>query len=424
MTRRTSLALVVAIASCAGLLWPCCSREDVPVSRSGSAPPIVPAPPSASGALPGAARAEDDVRVRVEPTSHRTRVVDLPFPAVDVVAGAAPSREFVDGTLVFAKTVDEGFALVEWDPVSARTLREVTHLHRPGNGIQVGSTCALTRTGSGFAYATTGDEDPSPIELWFVGQDFAKQHHRVIDVLTVDARRLSLHASGETLALAHCERGEHHITTFDVPTGNVVGERKLGRKLALCVGYTTPLSDVRVVGTTVWSVSGGVSEYQAVALSRDLRRVVRRYPIPTPGFDSEARESAIDRGTFPRFDVTPTRMAWNTRGELRVSALRGGTPIWKGRVDPTSIGSGPISSPEEMDFPMAIDPKTGAALLGDGTWFAPDGAETRVFRTREEQPDYAPIPIRHRRRVAFAHGRGVFLGVSPERATLVLVDPN
>lgn len=418
MTRNTPLAVALAVAVGSALLQPGCSRRELPPAPSPPASASAAAPASTSSAQPAEVV---EARVRVEPTSSQTRVFELPFRAVDVVAGAAPSRELPDGTLVFAKPVDGGFALVEWDPASARTIREATHVHQPGSGLQVGNTHALARTGSGFAYATTGHEDPSPIELWITGDDFAKKHHRVIDVPSVDARRLSLHASGRTLALAHCARGEHHVTTLDVPSGDVLGQRKLGRKLALCVGFTTPLADVRVVDSNVWSVTGGLSDYQLVALSRDLRRVVHRYPIPTPGFDADARKSAIDAGTFPRFDATAARVAWNTRGELRMSLFEGGTPIWKGRVDPASISAGPVSAPEEMDFPIVIDPESGAAFLGDGTWFTPDGVATRVFRVREEQPNHAPVPVQHRRRVTFAHGRGVFLGVSPEHATLVLV---
>jgi hypothetical protein len=361
--------------------------------------------------------------VRIEPTSSRARVLELAFRAADVAAGAAPSPKFPQGTLVFARTTGDGFALVEWDPATSRAIRDATQVHQPGDGTQVGNTHALTRTGSGFAYVTTGYEDPSPIELWFVGHDLAKKHHRVIDVPTVDARRPALHASGETLALSYCAGGEHHIVTFDIPSGKLVGQKKLGRKLALCVGFTTPLADVRVVDSNVWAVSGGLSDYQVLTLSRDLQRVVARHPVPTPGLDADARKTAIDAGDFPRFDVTSMRMAWNTRGELRVSRVKDSVPIWKGRVDPTSVASDPVDGPEENDLPMAIDAETGAAFLGDGTWYSPDGVATRVFRVREEQPELAPVPVQHRRRVTFAHGRGVFLGVSPEHATLVVVEP-
>jgi len=425
MTRRSPAVFAVALAAGACLGLPGCSRRDAPEAPEAPAIPAAPSSSPASSASPAESGVVGPARVRVEPTSKRARVFDLPFRAVDVAAGAAPSRDLPLGTLVLAKVADEGFALVEWDPAAGRTIREVTHLHQPGSGVQVGNVRSLTRAGSGFAYATTGHEDPSPIELWIVGPDLAKKHHRVIDVPTVDARRLSLHGSGETLVLSYCAGGEHHVATFDVPSGAVVGRRKLGRKLALCVGFTTPLADARVVGSSIWSITGGVGDYEVLMLGRDLRRVLQRRPIPTPGLSADARASAIDEGDFPRFDATPSRMAWNTRGELRVSKLDGATPIWKGRVDPTSISTdaGEPGGPQENDFPIAVDPETAAALLGDGTWYAADGAATRVFRAHEEQPALAPVPVQHQRRVTFSHGRGVFLGVSPEAATLVLVEP-
>ncbi len=418
MAHRTATWHAIAVGLSLALF--ACSRRELPAPSTHSAPPPTTALPTASSSAP---IEPSPARVRIDPTSSRVTVTELPFHAVDVAAGASPSAEFPKGTLILARSGESGFVLIEWDPASSRVLREATHPFDPGSGIQVGNTRALTRTGTGFAYATTGYEDPSPIELWILGPDFVKKHHRVIHVPSVDARRLSLHGLGETLALSYCTRGEHHVVSFDVPSGKVVGRTTLGRKLALCVGFRTPLADVRVIGSTVWAVSGGLSDYQVVALSRDLRRVVSRYPVPTPGLQADARESAINMGAFPRFDATAARIAWNTRGELRMSRAEDGAPIWRGFVDSASISPGPVSAPEEMDLPIVIDPDTGAAFLGDGTWYAPDGVANRVFRVREEQPDYAPVPVQHRRLVTFAHGRAVFLGVSPEHATLALVEP-
>ncbi|MBI3201598.1 MAG: hypothetical protein HYZ29_08650 [Myxococcales bacterium] len=426
MSRAKTLSHPVALAAGLLLTLPGCSCREQPLAPvpSSSASTSSLAPPPASSALPAASSGNAAAHVRIEPTSSRARVFLLPFRAVDVVAGAAPSSEFPRGTLVFAKSGDGEFSLVEWDPSRGHPVREATHRFEPGDRLQVGNTHALSRTGAGFAYATTGYEDPSPIELWLLGQDFSKKHHVVIDAPTVaDARRLALHGSGETLALSYCAASTHHVVTFDAPSGKVIGRTKLGRKLALCVGFATPLADVRVVGSKVWTVSGELSDFQAVALGRDLRRVVARYPVPTPGLDRDARKSAVDRGDFPRFDATTTRIAWNTRGELRMSDAERGTSTWKARVDPASLPTGLVSVPEENDFPIAIDPETGAALLGDGTWYAPDGTAQRVFHVREEQPEPAPTPVQHLRRAIFAHGRAVVLAVSPERATLVLVEP-
>ena len=96
---------------------------------------------------------------------------------------------------------------------------------------------------------------------------------------------------------------------------------------------------------------------------------------------------------------------------------------WKARLDPASLPDGAVSSPEANDIPIAVDPDTGAALLGDGTWYSPDGAASRLFHVVEAQPGLTPTPVYYRRRVTFAHGRGVFLSVAPEHATVVLVDP-
>lgn len=410
--RAWSLALV---------LFSACGRE-----QSSSAPPSQTTPHAAEAGVDPDARADAAPRARIDSRSPRVASWDLPFAAKEVVAGAAPSDTLPRGTLVFAREAEEGFAVVEWDLARARALREKIHSFEPGQDFsQVGNTSAFSRAGSGFVYATTGYEDPSPIELWVLDATFAKAHHQVIDVPSWDdGRRIALHASGDTVALSYCARRRGHVATFDVRSGKPIGRRTLGARLTLCVGFATPLADVRVVDGTVWIASASRDGYELLGLSRDLRRTVARHRVATPGQDQEAFRSAVSFGNFPRFDASRTRFAWNSHGAIAVSNAASGQALWEARLDPASLPDGPVHAPEAHAIPIAVDPGSGAAFLGDGTWYSPDGTASRLFHIIEEQPPQEPMPVFYKRRVTFAHGRGVFLDVAHEHSTLVLVEPS